>query len=147
MEDVITLIKNGTRTPSKEVCTILLQGLDVLKYSVEGLTMDFSFSIDTKEVESAFEAVKNGKISETPISGAKKESPTDALKVLPPSEKEKESIRVNIQKLDTLLNLVGEMVVHQSIITGHRIQGTTASEHAIQTLSYVEKLVLEIQNL
>jgi chemotaxis protein histidine kinase CheA len=65
----------------------------------------------------------------------------------PPAVKktEESSIRVHTHKLDGLLDLIGELVVNQSMMISHRVNGTTASDHAVQTLSYIEKIVLELQ--
>ena len=154
MEDVIALVKNGSRVADRDLCSILLRGLDGLKESLKLLTQNPAAESDTRETQKAIEQFLAGGMS-APRTQEPLPAPVESGSPIvaaggvssSPAEKEKESIRVSIQKLDTLLNLVGEMVVHQSIITGHRVQGTTGSEHAIQTLSYVEKIVSEIQNL
>ena len=162
MEDVITLVKTGARPADSELCSVLLKGLDGLKESLKILGRDPAAPTDTRVTQNLIEAFLVGgsqvgsapavtSPNATPVANGASEKPVRSApqnsNPVTPAEKERESIRVSIQKLDTLLNLVGEMVVHQSIITGHRIQGTTGSDHAVQTLSYVEKIVYEIQNL
>lgn len=60
---------------------------------------------------------------------------------------EDEPIKISLSQVDKLLNLIGELVVNKSIMTQHRIQESLGSDHAIQTLSYMEKLIGEIQDL
>lgn len=60
---------------------------------------------------------------------------------------QEEFLRVNLKKLDSLLNLVGELVVNQSVMTGHRSLGTTHSDHSLEIITYMEKLVGEIKDL
>lgn len=63
----------------------------------------------------------------------------------PPTEDE--NIKVNRQRLDTLLNLIGELVVSQSMVTSHKNLGTLESAASAQTLKAMEKTIHEIQNL
>lgn len=60
---------------------------------------------------------------------------------------EEENLKVNRKKLDTLLNLVGELVVNQSMIAGYRSQGDLLSDQSAQTLNAMEKIVYEIQDI
>ncbi len=56
-------------------------------------------------------------------------------------------LRVSTAKVDLLLNFVGELVIYQSIMSRHKIEGTTGSDHALQTVSFMGKLVNEIQDV
>lgn len=63
------------------------------------------------------------------------------------AQAEEEAIRVPKRKLDSLLNFVGELVVTQSMLTGHRATGTIGGEQALSVISYLEKLVSELHDL
>lgn len=60
---------------------------------------------------------------------------------------EDENLRVSRRKLDDLLNLIGELVVSQSMVTSHRSLGTLGQETSLPTLKAMEKIVHEIQVL
>jgi two-component system chemotaxis sensor kinase CheA len=46
-----------------------------------------------------------------------------------------------------LLNFVGELVIYQSIMSRHKLDETTSSDHALHTISFMGKLVNEIQDV
>lgn len=75
----------------------------------------------------------------TPINEKNDKSPKPVLAA-------EEALRVSTRKLDELLNLVGEMVVNQTVMNNHRMEQTTDSAHALQTLSYMGKIVSELQS-
>jgi two-component system chemotaxis sensor kinase CheA len=161
VEDGISLVRSGKREPDRQMCTFLLKCLDALKAFVDGLKGDLSFTLDTSSLAQELAllqgkgAEQNPVLPEVPASSGADISPGTVSAPMAPmapmaskaKDSEREAIRVSTLKLDTLLNLVGELVVNQSIITSHRMAGTTGSDHAVQTLSYIEKLVLEIQNI
>jgi len=60
---------------------------------------------------------------------------------------EEENLKVNRKKLDTLLNLIGELVVNQSMVAGFRDLQLLNSEPSMRTISAMEKIVLEIQSI
>jgi two-component system chemotaxis sensor kinase CheA len=60
---------------------------------------------------------------------------------------EEESLRVSTKKLDGLLNLIGELVVNQSMLAEHRERGALASPTAELTLDYQSKVISEVQAL
>jgi two-component system chemotaxis sensor kinase CheA len=157
LEDLIALIRSGQVQVSKAVGTTLLRGLDTLKSYVDGIGENANFSLDTTEIVREFHQY-------SPVAATASVAVTSSsdsgpwLGVVPTvtaslkeasrrSEPANESIRVPLTKLDSIINLIGELVVNQSIMSSHRVHGTTGTGHAIQTLSYMEKLVGEIQDL
>jgi two-component system chemotaxis sensor kinase CheA len=60
---------------------------------------------------------------------------------------EEESLRVSTRKLDALLNLIGELVVNQSMLKEHREKGSLSSSLAETTLDYQSKVISEVQGL
>lgn len=165
MEDLIALIRAGNLQVNQAVCTTLLRGLDVLKAYVEGLQSDFGFTLDTSELVLEFRKYC-GSESTPHASPASQDTsqwsdPFEPTATIPKetsaaaqvanevkkNQAAPDSIRVPLLKLDSIINLVGELVVNQSIMSSHRVNGTTGTNHAIQTLSYMEKLVAEIQDL
>jgi two-component system chemotaxis sensor kinase CheA len=160
-EDVLTKIKNGSLLPDKNVCTVLLQTLDHFKAYVAGLKSDMNHVHDTSQIVLILQNLKNEQIASpststsAPVTDAILKEPVTATvpggAVVPPPANvkpvEEENLKVNRHKLDSLLNLIGELVVNQSMISGHRSQGTLESEHSDEILGYIEKLVYEIQGI
>ena len=174
VEEVLAAIRGGKIIPNKETGTLLFHCSDVFKQYVIGLNDDFNFVIDTSKIENTLleylrsfgvsshidqkepeskEIIfmtedKEKNFTQPPIqapsqlsSPETRESPVHA--VVAPKEV---FIRVSLSKLDTLLNLVGELVVNQSVLNNHKIQGTTNSIQALDTIGYLEKIVTSIKS-
>lgn len=58
LEDAISLIKAGEVKPTKGVCTVLLESLDVLKIYVEGLKGDLGFQYDSSALEQRLKDIR-----------------------------------------------------------------------------------------
>jgi two-component system chemotaxis sensor kinase CheA len=139
----------------------LLQTLDHFKAYVAGLKSDMNHVHDTSQIVLILQNLKNEQIASpststsAPVTDAILKEPVTATvpggAVVPPPANvkpvEEENLKVNRHKLDSLLNLIGELVVNQSMISGHRSQGTLESEHSDEILGYIEKLVYEIQGI
>jgi two-component system chemotaxis sensor kinase CheA len=52
-----------------------------------------------------------------------------------------EFIRTSIEKLDVLLNYVGELVVNQAVLNNHRDSDSLSSKGALETVEYLDKIV------
>jgi len=148
-EDVLTKIKNASLIPDKSVCTVLLKTLDHFKIYVAALKKDMTYVHDTSEIIEVLRNLKNQSELATPVDVG--DSAT--LNSLPPKDVvstkpvEEENLKVNRRRLDSLLNLIGELVVNQSMMAGHRNHGTLQSNHSVEILGYIEKLVYEIQGI
>ena len=176
-EDALARIKkNNPIVISKPECSTLLSALDVLRAYVSGLKANPSYTSDDSLAISALELVGTSDQTESsePVASetatdemepthlepepAAQSSPA-AVKIqaqkqpissdvsTQQNKAAEEFLRVSTQKLDLLLNLVGELVINQSIMSRHRQENTTESDHAIQTISYMGKLVSEIQDV
>jgi two-component system chemotaxis sensor kinase CheA len=172
-EDVLTDVKKGALVPDKTVCTVLLKTLDEFKAYVAGLKNDLSYAHDTAAIIATLQALGAGAApaatpesqpaaapaaagpSLEPVSAPTTEPSRPAAvvpapvppKPAPAKAAEEENLKVNRRKLDSVLNLIGELVVHQSMITSHRANETLQSDQSVQTLRYIEKLVHEIQDI
>lgn len=65
----------------------------------------------------------------------------------PANKASEDSIRIATSKLDELINLIGEVVVNQTVLNQHVSSETTGSEHAVQTIRYTAKIVGDLQDL
>ena len=61
--------------------------------------------------------------------------------------KSEETIRINLSKLDSLINLVGELVVNQNMTDRHQIEGTLLCNLSLTTLAQTSKIIDELQSL
>lgn len=84
-----------------------------------------------------------------PIALVRSSPPSPPAASAPPRvpRAEDETLKVNRKKIDDLLNLVGELVVNQSMISDHREHGSLESEASHQVLNAMKKLIHEIQDL
>jgi two-component system chemotaxis sensor kinase CheA len=156
LEDAINLLKTREIEATRKVCTLFLESMDVLKIYVEGLKRDLNFTHDSSSTEAKLKDIRNLKDSsdnsktEDESNGAVVNAPknTPAVPSVKSANKgDDEGIRVGLKKLDELLNIVGELVVNQSMMTQHRVGETLNTQHSKQTLSYLDKLVNEIQHV
>lgn len=58
-----------------------------------------------------------------------------------------ETLKIPAQRLDVLLNIIGELVVNQSILDERRAKSDTGSPMAVQAIGYMSKLISDIQSL
>jgi two-component system chemotaxis sensor kinase CheA len=167
IEDVLAGIKNGDLTPEKNVCSVLLSALDVLRQFVQGLKSDPDTVVDSlaveKSLETCLKSPKNQSTSEAafgifddedqPPSRASQPQNQPPRPATPPSRApggtstDSDFIRVSNAKIDSLLNIVGEIVVNQSMLMEHRFKDSLNSPHAYSTLDYMTRVIKEIQDV
>lgn len=170
MEDVLSKVKNGDLVPNTNVCSVFFAALDILRAYVVGLADDTSLVIDSSEVEQQLqECLKQaGQVPSVPQASLdagfgffdddppdakpnapKQPEPKKAVTATPSkaSSTEADSIRVATAKVDNLLNIVGELVVNQSMMLEHRLKGTLASDHAQSVNQYMTSIVTELQEI
>jgi len=92
--------------------------------------------VSEKQIEQALDKqkiiVKN---SETKLT--KKENETEKKSNLKHTKKQPENIRVDIRKLDTLINLIGELIISQNIIA-------SSKEINLEEMSQIKKAVRNV---
>ena len=167
LEDVLTLVKNGKLEPHQGVVSVLLQTLDGLHSYSQGLRGDHAYQEDTtvclqaliallsQEPSAPVQAAETagfGLFDEEPAPPAPpvpiiKRPPPDRVATAPKAAAAEDAIRVPTKKLDQLINLVGEMVVNQTIINELRQHSSVVSQQMNQELTYTMKLVSDIQDL
>lgn len=157
MEDVLGAIRQKKIPKSPGLVTLLLTALDRLKAFVAGLQLDPGYTQDNTLIIEDLEKAAQGNFQSPaaePQAKPKQQPNLNASPTVPAATsataaaiQEAESIRVSTIKLDHLLNRVGELVVNQSILGNHRRHGTASSDQALQTVTYMEKIVAEIQDV
>lgn len=152
-EDTLTKVKNGELKPDRLVCNVFLEALDQLKTMLQGLRQQPAHIHNAESTAQKLRDLMNGHSQQAPETGSRTTSELAALRdtpVVPKTppqnvNKADEAIRVSTRKLDQLVNAVGELVVNLTILTDHKNLNTLHSQHAHQTLGYVEKIIHEIQ--
>jgi two-component system chemotaxis sensor kinase CheA len=84
--------------------------------------------------------------SETPKQQAPAAAPAAAAQAAAPSAKESSSIRVDVEKVDQLINLVGELVITQSMLTqAATMLDPVAYERFLSGLGHLERNARDLQ--
>ena len=106
-------------------------------------------SVVVEEVEIAVEEVKaeEVKVIEAPVAAAatprKNKTPKKENKA--PSKKAHQSVRVDLQRIDTLMNMVSELVIYRTRL--EQIVINNKSPELIETLEQVERTTSDLQDL
>jgi two-component system chemotaxis sensor kinase CheA len=144
IEKLIELKNRNTEVSSEET-----HGTEESQFSAGNPETTVVISEGETREESASEnseSNSNGRNSlATNSNGTKAE--TSSLKKIEKKSGEEESLRVSTKKLDGLLNLIGELVVNQSMLEEHRERGSLGASVAELTLDYQSKVISEVQGL
>jgi two-component system, chemotaxis family, sensor kinase CheA len=123
LENLFDLIRKGKLTANSDVVDIVFEGMDVIKTLLEAVKNGKPCGIQTKDIVVALSLAAKGK---TPVgSSAKKavkkaepEAPKGAPAGAKPKTENKpeeiSTIRVDLKRLDSLVNLVGELVIDRT---------------------------------
>lgn len=126
METVLDYFKSGTAPRRESDRASLMRGLDALRSGVTEISSDGKLSMDSvdelvDELAGLLPSADDG--SPAPARTEQKKSPAKAKKAAP-AKIERRDIRVDLDKLDVLINLVGELVIAESMTTRHpELQG------------------------
>lgn len=164
IEDGITLLRDGDISLSENVVSGLLDAQKILTSWVEVLKLDPLFKYDVEAFLGVFEKVFSKKGS-APLDIPKKEvienksvnepvvnhpiSETSVLQKDNKSDKKKtvqqnESMRVSAHKLDELIQVIGELSIHQSIVWHTRDQGSSNNKMFLNSLQLGQKITKEL---
>jgi chemosensory pili system protein ChpA (sensor histidine kinase/response regulator) len=129
VEDLIAQLRDGALQPSAEIIDICLESVDVLKKllhrqwtnaadmaaTVNPLVARISEFVPEEALESAGEPAGASAQSETPEAAAKiGAAPTLAPQGLPQAK----SVRISLERLDRMMNAVGELVINRTRMVG-----------------------------
>jgi len=142
-EDLLTKLKSQELAVTAEITTALLQTTDALRSGLNqlkqdrGATFDHASLIQTlvgllEDKASSHQASANEfaagfgffddapRVTRSPVATSSNEKPKESskvpLKIVPNKPAEEEQLRISAKKTDLLLNLVGELVVNQTIL-------------------------------
>ncbi len=114
MEDLLREYQEGRKVPTPQSLDILFEALDVVNTMVDSVEQGKGEDVNIGSLMVRLEAAtKEEDISETPQAKEdEKEAPNqDASLIAIAPPRISKTVRVNIEKLDDILNLVGELVI------------------------------------
>lgn len=149
------LIVDKTFIPRAEIATIeatlskILSTKDQIQQNSERIE-GFELFSDTEENPKADQKIEEANITFDKGEGTKQStSPTQSEKatIAPkPVNKNLESIRVPSQKIDALMQIVGELSTQQAIISHSRLHGVLSSKASQNAIQISAKLTKELQH-
>ncbi len=163
-ENILVSLKSGDLTWSAEILSFFFTWIDNIKTFGSGyarqelIPLDFGWVAESHknflESNPSTPTEIVAKSEPEPQSEEKKEEVVP--KVSKPEVKEAEKpkdnpqaaapefIRTNIEKLDNLLNFVGELVINQSILNNYRDNDNMNDRRVFDTIDYLNKIVHDI---
>lgn len=164
-EDVLNKLRKGEIKLRSDIVDVMFKSHDLLKILLSKLeNRDFA-PIDIKDIISKLERISRGEILSDDeadfLNDHEKVENNDRLENLGGEETIQKveakvidkTIRINVERLDELINLVGELVLGRNrltqIISGviEKFEGEPVARELIDTVSQVEYLVSELQTV
>ncbi len=159
VEDGITLLRDNILQTNSKTCDLLLESQKVLSDWIQIIKLDPLFNFDTKSFILKFEKVfvinqtldfskesidSNIEINNTTTELSDKEKKSFVKNNLKKSAQSNESIRIPAHKLDELIQVIGELSIHQSIVWHTRNQTSTQDKMFLKSLQLGQKLTKEL---
>lgn len=157
MEDVLDRIRKSEIEAKSDVIDIIFKCFDTLEKLVEDVGSDRESKIDISGLMDSLNNLLQGeKKKEEPLSESKEEKPvkpeieeevskidTEEAEISSVVKKSKTSIRINTSYLDTMMNLVGEMVISKSQL--EQIAQKFKIEELEEALRQFDRIAIELQ--
>lgn len=133
LETYLLVYKNGEQEVTKEVINRLLQSRDIIAAAFKAYKKDlnaaFDFSYNSSDDESGSGDTGGAGL----VVGKKASNNSDG------------SVRVNLQRVDKLINAVGELVVLDSVLRQQAIR--SLEQTILKTVEQASKIIREVQDL
>jgi len=153
MEDLLVEIRDEHIEMNASVTDLLFYCLDTINYLVEGIAKHVNRTADIEQFSKLFHDILVGKSITVPHLQTQLDKPASAKNVmtsparLPPEQLdevvEQQYIRIHTDELDTILNLVGELIINQYRYEGQR----TAYHHVVCGLREHQQMIAELQDI
>ena len=134
MENLFDLVRKGKLTPTGDIVDVMFEGLDIIRDLLEACKEGKPCGVKTGEIVVRLEMLADGKTppgmtKSSESSGASSEADAPAAsgdggggggggggdkKATEDKKKEQSTIRVDLNRLDALVNLVGELVIDRT---------------------------------
>jgi two-component system chemotaxis sensor kinase CheA len=154
LESLLDLARQEKLTLDASIIELILQGRDLLRQFLTEIEMQVNGTrpaapilIPTaalkKEVQAVIDAVNAGKV---PVVASKVSSP-GTTSAAPSSVEHSTSVKVDTEKLDGLLDLVGEMVIAQSLVGRDLEQLASLNPQSARNVTQLTRITRELQRV
>ena len=162
LESLLDLARQGKLAMDAPVIELILRGRDVLKQFLDEMDGQHlgakplrPIAIPTAKLKAEVQAVIDGKPCVAPAAREKVETKTGApdaapeiSEASPANEKHLAAVvKVDTAKLDGLLDLVGEMVIAQSLVSQNLGELTGLNQQFVRNLSQLGRITKELQRV
>ncbi|OQW50562.1 MAG: hypothetical protein A4S09_01860 [Proteobacteria bacterium SG_bin7] len=161
IENLITIVQKGKLSVNKDICALFLKGQEMLNNWVLELKKDPYFALSTSEycgrLNKALEGASGDQlqdlataaqvqvpIEENLLDGVDEKNKTSANKTQ--QTRANETIRISADKLGELIQLIGELSIHQSIVNHGSTTKSLDSERCTKAISLMSKVIKDIQS-
>ena len=126
MENLFDLIRKGKLTPTSDTIDVVFEGLDLLRTLLQAVKDGKPCGAKTGHIVHALEQVAKGEKADlqkgsavvveenTAATATPDQAPKAGATKDTPQKKEQSTIRVDLERLDVLVNLVGELVIDRT---------------------------------
>jgi len=147
LEDVLSQVRKRNLKADRQACTVIFATLDAIKAFVASVRGSEEVQPDFAPFAARLEALLAPQELCAVPAPPTVQPPKPERRTRSTARSEEHTIRVSTRRLDQVLNLVGEMVVHQSILSEHAARKALESDEACQARAYMYKLVREAQRV
>lgn len=160
IENLITIVQKGKLSINKDICALFLKGQEMLNNWVLELKKDPYHTVNTSEYCSQLNKALEGATGEQVqdlVSAPQVHLPIEENLLDGVEEKNKisskaqqnranETIRISADKLGELIQLIGELSIHQSIVNHGSATKSLDSERCTKAISLMSKVIKDIQS-
>jgi two-component system chemotaxis sensor kinase CheA len=158
-EDVLNKLRKGELKVRSDIMDVMLEAHDLLKVLLSKLEKKDLTPIEIENVILKLEKIAHGEVinkdEEVTVEGEKFSTVSDGIDVLQKAGSKviDKTIRIDVERLDELINLVGELVLGRNrlmqIISGivEKFEGEATTRELIDTVSQIEYLTSELQTV
>ncbi len=161
IENLITIVQKGKLGINKDICALFLKGQEMLNNWVLELKKDPYFALNTSEycgqLNKALEGASGEQVQdlgsmplahvaveENLLEGIEEKNKTSVTKAQ--QSRANETIRISADKLGELIQLIGELSIHQSIVNHGSTTKSLDSERCTKAISLMSKVIKDIQS-
>jgi len=146
VETLLDFARNGQLAVHSGVIDVILESADWLSHAVDSVEAGTGSPPVSAELLARVERAAAGEETAAPVTapepGEAAPAPTAATT---PRKTENSSVRVDAAKLDYLMDMVGEMVIAQSLIRHDPALENTASPNLARNMSQLARITTEVQ--
>lgn len=162
IENLITIVQKGKLGINGDIIALFLRGQEMLNNWVTELKNDPHYFSNTSEycaqLNKALEGAAGEQVqdlqaqqhAQTPAEESPLEGVEDKSKKLSPKQsntaRANETIRISADKLGELIQLIGELSIHQSIVSHGSSTSTLSSLRCANAISLMSKVIKDIQS-